>query len=176
MYETKTVKEKLKLFIIILIPILITQISMNLMTFFDTMMSGRSSAADLAGVAIGASLWVPISTGINGIVLAITPIIAHLIGGRADQEVPKVIQQGIYLAIILSILSMVAGVIFLEPVLSIMDGLGQTRISMIIILISLPLNVIFNYIFIFGKLGHLDASLPARSPYRQPCGDPLHHQ
>ncbi|WP_340003138.1 MATE family efflux transporter [Oceanobacillus sp. FSL K6-0127] len=187
MYETKTVKEKLKLFIIILIPILITQISMNLMTFFDTMMSGRSSAADLAGVAIGASLWVPISTGINGIVLAITPIIAHLIGGRADQEVPKVIQQGIYLAIILSILIMVAGVIFLEPILSMMDlesevrhvakyylftlgigiiplfifntircfmdGLGQTRISMIIILISLPLNVIFNYIFIFGKLG-----------------------
>lgn len=187
MYETKTIKEKLKLLIIILIPILITQISMNLMTFFDTMMSGRSSAEDLAGVAIGASLWVPISTGINGIVLAITPIIAHLIGGRAEQEIPKVIQQGIYLAIILSIIIMTAGALALDPILSMMDlepevrhvakyylftlgigiiplfifntircfmdGLGQTRISMIIILVSLPLNVVFNYIFIFGKLG-----------------------
>lgn len=187
MYETKNLKEKLKLFFIILIPILITQISMNLMTFFDAMMSGRFSAVDLAGVAIGASLWVPLSTGINGIVLAITPIIAHLIGGRAEKDVPKVIQQGIYLAIVLSILIMTIGAIALDPILSLMDlesevrhvakyylftlgigiiplfifntircfmdGLGQTRTSMIIILISLPLNVIFNYIFIFGKLG-----------------------
>src|SRR5699024_6916482 len=33
------------------------------------------------------------------------------------------------------------------------DALGQTRISMIIILTSLPINFALNYIFIFGKLG-----------------------
>ncbi|WP_249870221.1 MATE family efflux transporter [Oceanobacillus saliphilus] len=187
MYETSTMKEKIRLFIIILIPILITQLSLNLMTFFDTVMSGRAGAEDLAGVAIGSSLWVPISTGINGIVLAITPIIAHIIGSKMNDEVPKIVQQGIYLAIILSILIIAAGGFALDPVLSLMDldenvrtiakyylisisagiiplfifntircfmdGLGQTRASMIIILISLPLNIFFNYIFIFGKLG-----------------------
>jgi len=34
-----------------------------------------------------------------------------------------------------------------------MDALGKTRTSMIIILWTLPINVFFNYVFIFGKLG-----------------------
>lgn len=187
MYETSSIKEKIKLLIIILLPILITQISLNLMTFFDTVMSGRAGARDLAGVAIGSSLWVPLATGINGVVLAITPIIAQLIGAKKEDEVPKIVQQGIYLAIAFSIVIIVVGGLVLNPVLSLMDlepevsniakyylislgagiiplfifntircfmdGLGQTRASMLIILISLPLNIFFNYIFIFGKLG-----------------------
>src|SRR5699024_9462599 len=34
-----------------------------------------------------------------------------------------------------------------------MDALGKTRTSMIIILWTLPINVLFNYVFIFGKFG-----------------------
>lgn len=33
------------------------------------------------------------------------------------------------------------------------DALGQTRISMIITLCALPINVIFNYLLIYGKFG-----------------------
>lgn len=33
------------------------------------------------------------------------------------------------------------------------DALGQTRISMIITLCALPINVLFNYLFIYGKFG-----------------------
>ena len=62
MYQTTSIKEKIKLFIMIFFPILITQVSLNLMTFFDTVMSGRAGAQDLAGVAIGSSLWVPVFT------------------------------------------------------------------------------------------------------------------
>ncbi|MFD1335068.1 MATE family efflux transporter [Oceanobacillus iheyensis] len=187
MYQTTTLRDKIKLFIIILLPILITQVSINLMSFFDTMMSGQFSASDLAGVAIGSSLWVPILTGINGIVLSITPIIAHLIGAKNKQDIPQVIQQGIYLSFALSIIIIVIGGLALDPILqamslekevqhiakyylitlgtgivplflfhtirSFMDGLGQTRSSMIIILISLPINVTLNYILIFGKFG-----------------------
>ncbi|WP_419893563.1 MATE family efflux transporter [Oceanobacillus kimchii] len=187
MYQTTTLRDKIKLFIIILLPILITQVSINLMSFFDTMMSGQFSASDLAGVAIGSSLWVPILTGINGIVLSITPIIAHLIGDKNKQDIPHVIQQGMYLSIALSVIIILIGGLALDPILqamslekevqhiakyylitlgsgivplflfhtirSFMDGLGQTRSSMIIILISLPINVILNYILIFGKFG-----------------------
>ncbi|MBT2599198.1 MULTISPECIES: MATE family efflux transporter [unclassified Oceanobacillus] len=187
MYQTTTLRDKIKLFIIILLPILITQVSINLMSFFDTMMSGQFSASDLAGVAIGSSLWVPILTGINGIVLSITPIIAHLIGAKNKQDIPQVIQQGMYLSIALSVIIILIGGLALDPILqamslekevqhiakyylitlgsgivplflfhtirSFMDGLGQTRSSMIIILISLPINVILNYLLIFGKFG-----------------------
>src|SRR5690625_5225797 len=34
-----------------------------------------------------------------------------------------------------------------------MDALGKTRTSMFIILATLPINIVFNFIFIFGKLG-----------------------
>lgn len=187
MHETSTLREKLKLFTIILLPILITQISMYLMNFFDTVMSGQVSAVALAGVAIGSSLWIPIFTGINGILLAITPIIAHLVGANANEHIAKKVQQGVYLAIALAIIVVIIGSFLLNPILHAMDletevrhtakfyiiwlvtgivplfifntlrcfidALGQTRISMIIILISLPINVLFNYIFIFGKFG-----------------------
>ena len=187
MYETSTLKEKLKLFIVIMIPILVTQVSMYLMNFFDTVMSGRAGAADLAGVAIGSSLWVPIFTGINGVLIAITPIIAQLIGAKANEDIPKKVQQGIYLATALAIIILIIGWIILNPILQIMDletdvrytakfylvslstgiiplfifntlrsfidALGETRTSMIIILLSLPLNIVLNYIFIFGKFG-----------------------
>ncbi|MFP3422154.1 MATE family efflux transporter, partial [Bacillus sp. SIMBA_161] len=36
---------------------------------------------------------------------------------------------------------------------TLMDALGKTRVSMILILLGLPINVGLNYIFIFGKLG-----------------------
>jgi MATE family multidrug resistance protein len=160
---------------------------MYLMNFFDTVMSGKVSAEDLAGVAIGSSLWVPVFTGVNGILLAITPIIAQLTGARDNKQVPGKVQQGIYLAIALAAIVFIAGAFALQPILNAMDledkvrhiakfylitlisgivplfifntlrcfidALGQTRISMMIILISLPLNILFNYIFIFGKFG-----------------------
>lgn len=187
MHETTTLKDKLTLFSRLLIPILITQVSMYLMNFFDTVMSGRVSAEDLAGVAIGSSIWVPVFTGINGVLLAITPIIAQLLGAKASNIMTKKIQQGIYLAIVLAITVFVTGIFVLNPLIQLMDldapvahtakyylvflgfgiiplfvfntlrafidALGQTRISMIIILTSLPINFALNYIFIFGKLG-----------------------
>lgn len=187
MYQTNSLKQKLKLFIYIFFPILITQVSLNLMTFFDTVMSGQAGAEDLAGVAIGSSLWVPVFTGINGILLAITPIIAHLLGAKEDQSISQKVQQAIYLSIGLAVVILLIGFILLDPVLQMMsleanvnhiakyylitlgtgiiplfifntlrsfiDALGQTRISMVIILIALPINILFNYMFIFGKLG-----------------------
>ncbi|WP_121639264.1 MATE family efflux transporter [Virgibacillus sp. Bac330] len=187
MYRTTSLSEKLTLFITIVIPILITQVSMYVMNIFDTMMSGRASAADLAGVAIGSSLWVPIFTGVNGILLAITPIIAQLLGAKSEEQISKKVKQALYLSVTLALFVFLFGTILLDPILQLMDlendvehiakfylvalstgiiplfifntlrsfidALGQTRISMFIILLSLPLNLIFNYMFIFGKFG-----------------------
>lgn len=187
MFQTKAIKEKLTLFVFILWPILVTQIGLSAMNFFDTVMSGRYSANDLAGVAIGSSIWIPIFTGLNGILLSITPIVAQLTGAKKNKDVPFQVIQGIYLAIIISLLIIISGILFLDPILNMMnlestvrmvakdylvalsfgiiplfiytvlrcfiDALGQTRVSMFITLCSLPINVTFNYILIFGKLG-----------------------
>lgn len=187
MYQTSTLKEKYKLFIHILIPILVTQVGLNLMTFVDTMMSGRAGAYDLAGVAIGSSLWVPVYTGLSGILLAITPIIAQYVGARQTDKVPYSVMQGIYISVFIAIVVALIGAIVLNPILGLMklesevreiakdyliglsfgivplfiytvlrsfiDALGHTRVTMIITLTSLPINVIFNYLLIFGRFG-----------------------
>ena len=86
MQKTYTKREKIRQLFIILFPLLITQLSLYAMTFFDIMMSGRYSTADLAGVSIGSSLWMPIYSGLGGILLAIPPIISQLIGARGIQK------------------------------------------------------------------------------------------
>ncbi|WP_100331330.1 MATE family efflux transporter [Bacillus xiapuensis] len=187
MKQTFTMKEKVKQFTVILIPILITQLGMISMNFFDTMMSSRYSADHLAGVAIGSSLWVPVFTGLSGILLSMTPIVAHLVGAGKKEQVPFSVMQGIYASSALALVILILGSFALDPVLQLMDleenvraiakayvialgfgiipvfiftvfrcfidALGMTRTSMVVTLIALPLNVIFNYALIFGKWG-----------------------
>lgn len=187
MKETHSLKEKYKQFLMILIPIFITQIGIYSMNFFDTMMSGRYSSSDLAGVAIGSSIWVPIYTGLGGILLSITPITAQFLGAKNAKEVTFTIIQGVYIAIALGISIIIVGSFALDPILNGMnlehrvrmvaekylialsfgiiplfvynvlrgfiDSLGKTKVSMVITLLALPINVFFNYLFIYGKGG-----------------------
>lgn len=187
MNQTFTKKKKIQQLFIILLPILVTQLALYSMNFFDTMMSGKFGKNDLAGVAIGSSLWVPIYTGLSGILLAVTPIVAQLIGAKKTKSVAFSVIQAIYLAIIMALLVIFIGSFVLSPILdkmeledevrrvahdyvvalsfgiiplfaysvlrSFIDALGKTRITMFITLLSLPINVVFNYFLIFGKFG-----------------------
>ncbi|KAA8999820.1 MATE family efflux transporter [Paenibacillus spiritus] len=187
MNSTENLKQKTGQFLRILFPILITQIALSLIAFFDTNMSGRYGTDDLAGVAIGTSLWVPIQTGLSGILMGITPIVSHLLGSGRKNEVASKVMQGIWLSLLVSVLVIAAGSLLLSPVLNFMnlepeveriarrfliaigcgiiplfgytvlrsciDALGQTRISMFITLIALPINVGLNVLLIFGKFG-----------------------
>lgn len=187
MEQTFTIKEKMKQLGIIFVPILVTQLAMFAMSFFDILMTGNYKSDHLAGVAVGSSYWIPISTGISGILLSITPIVAQLIGAQKKKDVSSSVLQGIYVAITLAILIMVIGALTLPTILnrmnleenvrhvaqyylisisigtiplfiytvlrSFIDALGKTRTSMFITLLSLPINVIINYLLIYGKLG-----------------------
>lgn len=121
MHPTYNWKAKLALFITILWPILLTQIGYNLMSLFDTMMSGWSSPEDLAGVAIGSSLWLPIMIGFGGILLAIVPIVAQHLGGGKQDQIVVAVTQGLYLSVMLSILIAIGGFFAVEPILTLMD-------------------------------------------------------
>ncbi|MBL3644916.1 MATE family efflux transporter [Bacillus sp. RHFB] len=187
MNQTYTKSQKIRLLFYILIPILITQISMYAMTFFDVMMSGQYSTQDVAGVSIGSSLWTPVYTGLSGILIALTPVVSQLVGSRQSKSVSYSVMQAIYLAVALALIILIIGAFSLNPVLNAMnlensvhmvahdylialslgiiplfiynalrafiDALGQTRISMIITLCALPVNVLFNYLLIYGKFG-----------------------
>lgn len=95
-HQTFSISEKYKLLLKIILPILITQIAMYLISFFDILMSSKYGTADLAGVSIGTSIWLPINTGLTGILLSITPIVAQLRGAKKRYDVKKAVQQGLY--------------------------------------------------------------------------------
>lgn len=187
MNQTYTKSQKIRLLFYILIPILITQIGLYAMTFFDVMMSGQYSTQDVAGVSIGSSLWTPVYTGLSGILIALTPVVSQLVGSKQSKSVSYSVMQAIYLAVALALVILIIGAFSLNPILNAMnlednvhrvahdylialsigiiplfvyntlrafiDALGQTRISMIITLCALPINVLFNYLLIYGKFG-----------------------
>ncbi len=94
-------KKSLKLATIVM-PILITQVALYMITFFDILMTGRYDTYHLAGVTIGSSFWVPVYTGLAGILMGLTPIIAQLIGSRRNVDVKFTVQQGLYVSIALA--------------------------------------------------------------------------
>jgi len=120
MYHATSFKQKLYLFLAILGPIVVTQVSYIAMNVLDTMMSGRAGTVDLAGVAMGSSLWMPLMTGINAILLAVTPIIGHLIGQGKGDQIANPVTQAIYLSVLLSLIVMGIGAVSLDPLLAAM--------------------------------------------------------
>jgi len=187
MVETHSLREKISQFLSVLLPILISQLALFAMTFFDTVMSGQASPTDLAGVAIGSSLWVPIQAGLTGILLAVTPMVAQMVGAMRRDQVPHTVMQALYLSVAIAISVILCGALALNPVLHTMnlepavrqiardflialsigmipmfmytvircfiDALGMTRVTMLITLVSLPVNVALNYLLIFGHFG-----------------------
>lgn len=54
-------------------PIIIAQVAHTAMGAVDAVMAGRVSAADLAAVALGNSVWIPLYLLMTGILMATTP-------------------------------------------------------------------------------------------------------
>ena len=187
MRQTNSLTEKLSQFWIIFFPIFITQLSLTATSFFDTVMSGNVSQYDLAGVAIAANLWMPVYTGLNGVIIGITPILAQMHGAGRQDEMAFVVVQGIYLSAAISGMVLLAGFVGIEPLFGAMaleprvgevarnfiyglaigipplfasailrnfiEALGYTRVTMLIALGAVMLNVALNYLLIFGQGG-----------------------
>ncbi|MGE4589016.1 MAG: MATE family efflux transporter [Acidaminococcaceae bacterium] len=187
MIISENTRAKLRDILSVMLPIFVTQLAVMGMSFFDTVMSGQAGAADLAGVAIGSNIWMPIFTSLNGILMALMPIVAQHVGASRRKEISHAVMHGIYLAFIIGIIVIFAVWFFIDDALLIMklepnvqriaaeyfkaltlgiipificsilrgfvDTLGYTATTMRIFLLTLPLNVVFNYIMIFGKFG-----------------------
>ena len=97
-------------------PILAAQLAQQTLAFVDTVMAGRVSATDLAGVAVGGSIWGPIFLFLYGVLLAVTPIVAQLHGAGKTAETGPLTRKGIVVAAPLVVIAIVllqnAGFIF----------------------------------------------------------------
>ena len=84
-------------------PIIIAQLANTAMGFVDTVMAGRVSPQDLAAVALGNSIWVPVFLLMTGILLATTPKVAQRFGAGVHNEIGPLVRQALWLALAVGI-------------------------------------------------------------------------
>ncbi|MBF0777543.1 MATE family efflux transporter [Streptococcus cuniculi] len=104
MYQTQTWKEKIFVFLKIFVPLLIYQFANFSASFIDTMMTGKYSTVDLAGVSMATSLWNPFFALSTGIVSALVPIVGQQLGQGNQKRIRQELHHFIYLAIGLSMI------------------------------------------------------------------------
>lgn len=80
------------------LPILIAQLAYTSMGFVDAMMAGHFSKHDLAAIALGNSIWIPIYLLMTGIILATTPKVANLFGACNNKEIGPLVRQSLWMA------------------------------------------------------------------------------
>ncbi|RVU40758.1 MATE family efflux transporter [Rheinheimera riviphila] len=85
-------------------PIALAQLTQTMMYVIDTLMAGRVSPVDMAGIAVASALWLPIILTFQGLLLALTPMIAQHFGAGHKQQITAVTLQGAYLAFALSLI------------------------------------------------------------------------
>lgn len=81
-------------------PILVAQLTQMMMGVVDTLMSGRVGSIDLAAVAVGSAIWVPLTLLIFGLGMALAPVISHYHGANDSSQMSRYVQQALYTCII----------------------------------------------------------------------------
>ncbi len=168
------------------LPVIIAQLLQMSMNFVDTVMAGNLSAQDLAAVAVGGAVFVPFMMFMAGILMAVTPVVAQLVGARNFKEIGINARQALWLSQILAIpvfflirnLEFVMHFIDVTPEIIPMaqgylgaiswgvfpvsgymalrffnEGMSVTRPGMYFALIGVFVNIIGNYVLMYGAFG-----------------------
>ncbi|MBF7683820.1 MATE family efflux transporter [Acinetobacter sp. B5B] len=98
MAQVASFRTEFKQLLTLMIPILMTQFSQAGLGLIDTIMAGQISAADLAAIAIGVGIWIPIMLLCASIVLATTPLIAEAMGAQKRQNISYIVRQSMWLS------------------------------------------------------------------------------
>ena len=101
-------------------PVLIASVAQTGMGFVDTVMAGGVSATDMAAVSIAASIWLPSILFGVGLLMALVPVVAQLNGSGRQTKIPFEIQQGLAMALLISI-PIIAVLFQTKTILGLMD-------------------------------------------------------
>ena len=98
----RTLKE-IKILFQIGIPVVIGNLLQISMSVVDTVMAGNLSPRDLAAVAVGGSLFMPVFMLGGGILMGLSPIVAQHFGRRDLHLIGKSTRQALWLSLMISI-------------------------------------------------------------------------
>ncbi|WP_271270438.1 MATE family efflux transporter [Aliamphritea hakodatensis] len=165
------------------IPLAVAHIAMVGMEVIDTIVAGQYSAQDLAGLAMGGSIWLILVLFMVGVLGAVLPRMARFYGADDGANVTGEVQQGMILAVTLGLI--MTALSWIIPgwlpglgagdtetriaqgyisiiglgfpaigvfivVMNLLESHGLTRFIALTSLLILPLNLLLDYVFVFG--------------------------
>ena len=105
MNKTWNLKEMKKL-IPLALPVLVVNLSIVGMGAVDAIVAGRAGVTDMAAVALGSSVYLPVALFACGVLMIIGPVIANMRGKSHESRVGYMTNHGLWLAFMLSLVSM----------------------------------------------------------------------
>jgi MATE family multidrug resistance protein len=133
-------------------PVLIAQVAVMINGVIDTVMAGRLSAADLAAVGIGASIYISIFITAMGVLIALTPVVAQLYGAGKLEEIGEEVRQCLWLGAALVVITF-ALIYFPDPFLALAQAAPEveekTRSYLRSIAFGIPALLMFRVFYSF---------------------------
>jgi multidrug resistance protein, MATE family len=105
--DKKRLWKEIRILFQIGIPVVIGNLLQISMSVVDTLMAGNLSPGDLAAVAVGGSLFMPVFIFGAGVLMGLSPIVAQHFGRRELPLIGKSTRQAFWLALIISIPSVI---------------------------------------------------------------------
>lgn len=127
-------------------PLLIAQLMQTMMGVSDTIMAGRYDSLDMASVAIGHSVTMPILIFMQGVCLALSPIVARFNGAKDPMQVAKPVWQTFYLSMFIAAIVMLSA-LWMPNLLNLLEMDARMRSEtlqyVIFVLMSAPAFAIY---------------------------------
>ena len=86
--------------------LLVGQLAVMAFGVADTVIAGRYSDAALAALSVGSAIYISVFVGLMGIVQALLPIWAEMLGARRHEAVGYSLRQSLYLCAVISALGL----------------------------------------------------------------------
>jgi len=98
-------------------PLMANNLAIAGMSFTDTVMAGQLSARDLAAVAIGSAFHVFFYLTGLGVLMAMSPLVAHAYGAGQNQRVGMLARQALWLSQAIAV-TLIVPMLFVKPILT----------------------------------------------------------
>ncbi|AXA91958.1 MATE family efflux transporter [Massilia sp. YMA4] len=142
-------------------PVLVGQLATVGMAAADVAMTGHTSAAELAAVSLGASVWSIILLTVSGTMMAINTVVAHEVGAGAFERIPHTVRQalwkaagvGLIAALLANLSTLLFDHLYLEPEVN-------ARASMFVHIISVGLIPFAAYRALYGYSASINHTKP----------------
>jgi MATE family multidrug resistance protein len=142
-------------------PMLVGQLATVGMGVADVAMTGHVSAAELAAVSLGASVWSIVLVTVMGIMMAINTVVAHEVGAARFDQIPHSVRQALWKGLIVGVVAcLLANLCTLLFDHIGLDAAVADRASMFLHVISLGMPAFACYRALYGYTTSINQTIP----------------